>query len=273
MSHARLVQALQPWPVLREGSTSLWPPVTVRSLQYLLDARGARLAVDGQFGPKTRAAVIAFQRARGLPASGVVNAATWQDLITTVRQGSQGPAARAVQDQINSRNNKNGHTLAVDGTFGPKTKPAVIAFQRVVIDQRYDGPAGFPIQRPRRLAPRDQWSRRPVTGVPAVGRGLVDVGTEVIAMAEGVGVTGAQPVCEPWAQVAETHAAVVFFAGDRACKLKKPVSIGFLDFSTPQAAGGGVPARPSSTAGSRPMCTWVWPSSATRTARSAITWW
>ena len=40
---------------------------------------------------------------------------------------------------------------------------------------------------------------------------------------------------EPWAQVAETHSAVVFFAGDRACKLKKPVSLGFLDFSTPQA--------------------------------------
>ena len=40
---------------------------------------------------------------------------------------------------------------------------------------------------------------------------------------------------EPWAQVAETHAAVVFFAGDRACKLKKPVNLGFLDFSTPQA--------------------------------------
>jgi hypothetical protein len=29
---------------------------------------------------------------------------------------------------------------------------------------------------------------------------------------------------EPWAHVAETHSAVVFFTGDRACKLKKPVS-------------------------------------------------
>ena len=40
---------------------------------------------------------------------------------------------------------------------------------------------------------------------------------------------------EPWAHVAETHSAVVFFTGDRACKLKKPVSLDFLDFSTPQA--------------------------------------
>ncbi|HEY1324090.1 MAG TPA: AAA family ATPase [Streptosporangiaceae bacterium] len=37
---------------------------------------------------------------------------------------------------------------------------------------------------------------------------------------------------EPWAQVAETHAAAVFLAGDLAWKLKKPVNLGFLDFST-----------------------------------------
>jgi hypothetical protein len=38
-------------------------------------------------------------------------------------------------------------------------------------------------------------------------------------------------VTEP-AAVAETHISVVFFVGDRAYKLKKPVSPGFLDFST-----------------------------------------
>ena len=40
---------------------------------------------------------------------------------------------------------------------------------------------------------------------------------------------------EPFAAVAETHSAVVFFAGDRAYKLKKPVNLGFLDFTSPQA--------------------------------------
>src|SRR5208282_3092447 len=40
---------------------------------------------------------------------------------------------------------------------------------------------------------------------------------------------------EPFAAVAETHSAVVFFAGDRAYKLKKPVALGFLDFTSPQA--------------------------------------
>lgn len=34
------------------------------------------------------------------------------------------------------------------------------------------------------------------------------------------------------AQVSETHIGVVFMLGDRAYKLKKPVSLGFLDFST-----------------------------------------
>jgi aminoglycoside phosphotransferase family enzyme/predicted kinase len=40
---------------------------------------------------------------------------------------------------------------------------------------------------------------------------------------------------ESWAGAVETHSAAVFFAGDRAYKLKKPVSLGFLDFSTMQA--------------------------------------
>jgi uncharacterized protein len=37
------------------------------------------------------------------------------------------------------------------------------------------------------------------------------------------------------AAVAETHSAVVFFVGDRAYKLKKPVDLGFLDFTEPRA--------------------------------------
>ena len=36
---------------------------------------------------------------------------------------------------------------------------------------------------------------------------------------------------EAYAAVAETHSAVVFCAGDRAYKLKKPVDLGFLDFT------------------------------------------
>ncbi|WP_035852318.1 hypothetical protein [Cryptosporangium arvum] len=37
---------------------------------------------------------------------------------------------------------------------------------------------------------------------------------------------------ETLAGVAETHTGVVFFVGDRAYKLKKPVDLGFVDFRT-----------------------------------------
>jgi hypothetical protein len=40
---------------------------------------------------------------------------------------------------------------------------------------------------------------------------------------------------EAYAAVAETHSAVVFFAGERAYKMKKPVDLGFLDFTRPGA--------------------------------------
>src|SRR6516162_8464615 len=40
---------------------------------------------------------------------------------------------------------------------------------------------------------------------------------------------------EPFAAAAETHTAAVYFAGDRAYKLKKPIRTGFLDFSTTTA--------------------------------------
>jgi peptidoglycan hydrolase-like protein with peptidoglycan-binding domain len=135
------VPALQPWPVLRQGPNSTWPKVTVRSLQYLLNAHGARLGVDGVFGPLTRNTVLAFQRAHHLTASGVADAATWRALVVTVRRGSTGPAVRAVQDQVNFRNNKNGRTLTVDGIYGPKSQAAVRAFQQgVAFDVR-----GFPV--------------------------------------------------------------------------------------------------------------------------------
>lgn len=39
----------------------------------------------------------------------------------------------------------------------------------------------------------------------------------------------------PWAGLRESHSAVVLLAGDRAYKLKKPVSLGFLDYGTRQA--------------------------------------
>jgi peptidoglycan hydrolase-like protein with peptidoglycan-binding domain len=136
-------QALQPWPVLRQGANSAWPKVTVRSLQYLLNARGAKLTVDGVFGSKTKAAVVAFQRAHHLTADGVTSAKTWGTLIVTVKLGSTGSAVRAVQDQANFRNGRGGVTLTVDGVFGSKTQKWVRAFQAAE-GFKADGVAGPP---------------------------------------------------------------------------------------------------------------------------------
>ncbi|MBK8457410.1 MAG: DUF3380 domain-containing protein [Phyllobacteriaceae bacterium] len=48
----------------------------VKTLQRLLTAQGYPVAADGVFGERTRAAVIAFQRANGLSADGVAGAKT-----------------------------------------------------------------------------------------------------------------------------------------------------------------------------------------------------
>jgi peptidoglycan hydrolase-like protein with peptidoglycan-binding domain len=121
--------ALKPWPVLSEGTNKAWPRVTVRSLQYLLDAHGAKLPADGVFRAQTKAAVVAFQRAHRLTADGVVGAQTWGALIVGVRLGSTGYAVRAVQDQGNYRAAKYHFSLAVDGIFGSTTQLFVRAFQ------------------------------------------------------------------------------------------------------------------------------------------------
>jgi hypothetical protein len=60
-------------PMLATGSSG---PAVVR-LQGLLAAAGFAVSADGIFGPKTRAAVIAFQASRGLAADGMVGPKTW----------------------------------------------------------------------------------------------------------------------------------------------------------------------------------------------------
>ena len=60
-----------------------WPYTTgqaVKDLQLALNRNGARLTVDGIFGPLTKAAVRIFQIVRGLTPDGIVGPVTWSKL-------------------------------------------------------------------------------------------------------------------------------------------------------------------------------------------------
>jgi hypothetical protein len=52
----------------------------VKDLQTALDRNGAKLVVDGIFGPLTEAAVKAFQKSHLIPADGIVGRLTWSKL-------------------------------------------------------------------------------------------------------------------------------------------------------------------------------------------------
>jgi peptidoglycan hydrolase-like protein with peptidoglycan-binding domain/lysozyme family protein len=149
--------------ILRQGERG----ADVRELQELLNAEGASLVVDGDFGPGTKAAVLAFQQEAGLTADGVVGPRTltslqaaetgtgggsgsgsiWDEITDEVeatqepersvslteavrgeqlRRGSSGPAVESLQQALVEA----GHSLSVDGQFGRGTQRAVEDFQR-----------------------------------------------------------------------------------------------------------------------------------------------
>ena len=117
---------------------------SVKTLQERLNAKGFNAgSVDGIFGKNTRAAVMAFQKANGLAADGIVGKLTWAKLYDTtaalpsastatgtqpmVYRGSRGDAVRKLQELLNKKGFDCG---AVDGIFGSKTYAAVVAFQK-----------------------------------------------------------------------------------------------------------------------------------------------
>jgi len=114
------------WPLTKQGAQG----PNVFALQHLLRFHGHAIAVDGIFGPQTRAAVVAFQNDKGLSADGIVGPQTWPVLIqgAQVQQGSHGQPTRAVQTLLHSKFGAEG--LAVDGIFGPQTDAAVRGFQQ-----------------------------------------------------------------------------------------------------------------------------------------------
>jgi peptidoglycan hydrolase-like protein with peptidoglycan-binding domain len=105
------------WPTVQQDADG----DLVQALQLLLNAHAADLAVDGNFGPDTKAAVEVFQNAHNLSVDGIVNGQTWPAIIISVAEGETGDAVRAAQILM-------GH-VPVDGNFGPQTKARVVAVQ------------------------------------------------------------------------------------------------------------------------------------------------
>ena len=119
---------ISPWPVVQKGNQGH----PIRTLQFLLRARGHNLTVDGMFGPATEAAVKAFQTSKGMTADGILSAQTWSTLIIQVKKGSSGDAVRGVQEEFQFRAGEPGKGLKVDGIFGPQTNSTVRGFQHAL---------------------------------------------------------------------------------------------------------------------------------------------
>ena len=112
------------WPVVKQGAKG----ELVRVIQLLLNARGAAVVVDGDFGKTTTTAVKAFQTKNKLAVDGFVGPASWPKLVATVKKGSRGDAVRALQHQLRFQY---GYKPVVDdGVFGTATETAVKGFQK-----------------------------------------------------------------------------------------------------------------------------------------------
>lgn len=144
------------WPgtALRRGDTGM----EVRLVQFWLRLAAdnysglSPVVVDGSYGPATVNAVTAFQNKFALAADGVTGRSTWNKVkevalavankivdynkvpgrfTSTVRQGSNGTAVRAVQFYLRrlAAYYSDVPTVTVDGSFGPATTRAVRAWQ------------------------------------------------------------------------------------------------------------------------------------------------
>jgi peptidoglycan hydrolase-like protein with peptidoglycan-binding domain len=145
--------------VLVQGDTG----ADVKALQVLLAAKGYPPgAADGNFGPLTKAAVVAFQRDHlaavkfadgeyGPLTRAALEAAPaadpWPGVV--LKKGSTGPLVKRVQARLNALGAAAG---PVDGEYGDKTTAAVERFQRAhpacgAADGQV-GPRTWPVLRP-----------------------------------------------------------------------------------------------------------------------------
>ena len=139
--------ALAPWPGVRAQvdvrpyAPGRWDTETtvdrmsralghayVRGIQQELAARGyGPGAVDGKEGPRTRRAILAYQREAGLRRTGRASRELLDHLKFAVPHlHAGGVSAEEVQRKLAARGYYDG---AIDGIAGPKTREAVRRFQ------------------------------------------------------------------------------------------------------------------------------------------------
>ena len=127
----------------------------VRQLQYMLAILSSYIpgippvAVDGIYGPATRAAVLAAQRRFVLPETGVVDARTWDEIYdqfsgienTTLRNREIFPESRstssAAQTAVQAGNFRNSRSTVK--TAAPLTKAGVPAYHRTTTITQFPG--------------------------------------------------------------------------------------------------------------------------------------
>ena len=149
-----------PGTLIRQGDSGENVRLIQRAINSLVPCYPGRLwriSEDGAFGPGTRDAVMAYQSISGLSADGIVGSITWNRLMneaalgcetplppppppippypgTIIRQGATGNNVRLIQQAINSLvpfYPGRLWNLNVDGNFGPNTRDAIMAFQRI----------------------------------------------------------------------------------------------------------------------------------------------
>lgn len=148
----------------------------VKSLQQkLIDLGYLSGSADGVFGEGTKKALMAFQSAKGLTASGIADSATLSALgsgstvtpdttaapaaseSSLLKKGDKGDAVKALQQKLINLGYLTG---SADGLFGESTKKAVMAFQ-TASGLKADGQAGSAT-----LAALNSAASTPDTAVP-----------------------------------------------------------------------------------------------------------
>ena len=127
------------YPMLKQGSSGD-AVVRLQTILIGLNYDCGSTGADGNFGPGTQRAVIAFQTANGLTPDGIVGRLTWEVLNSgaavpntntrpTLKKGDKGEYVKNLQTALINLGYSCGNAGA-DGSFGNGTYDAVVLFQK-----------------------------------------------------------------------------------------------------------------------------------------------